>query len=128
MAALIEGLQAVTLHVTDIPRAREFYANVLGLEEETPQPHVPRAVFKIPGTSTKLLIHVQGGTEGGREPGTVSGIFFHCPDPLAACVQIQRHGGRIVGEPWTMKRGESKVVRAVIADPDGNEMILSSEL
>jgi predicted enzyme related to lactoylglutathione lyase len=63
---------------------------------------------------------------GGRNPGTASGILFHCPDPLAACANILRKGGTVVDEPWTMHRGTEKVIRAVIADPDGNEMILSS--
>ncbi|MCI4340057.1 MAG: VOC family protein [Thermoplasmata archaeon] len=128
MPNIIEGLQAVTVHVRDLAKAREFYAKVLGLVEEEPIPTVPRATFVLPGTTTRLMMHVQGPGEGGRAPGTVSGLQFQCHDPLAACAAIQRLGGRIVDEPWTMKRGTTKIVRAVIADPDGNEFILSSEL
>jgi predicted enzyme related to lactoylglutathione lyase len=128
MPRVIEGLQAVTVHVTDLRRAREFYSRVLGLEEERPLPNVPRAVFKIPGSSTRLLMHVQSGDEGGRAPGTVSGILFHCSDPVAATVVVKENGGSIVDEPWTMHRGESAIVRVVVADPDGNEFILSSAL
>lgn len=128
MPRVIEGLQAVTVHVTDLPRAREFYSRVLGLEEEPPHPNLRRAVFKIPGTPTRLLMHVQTGTEGGRKPGTVSGILFHCSDPVAATVVVKENGGSIVDEPWTMHRGEVEIVRVVVADPDGNEFILSSSL
>jgi len=128
MPRVIEGLQAVTVHVTDLRRARGFYSRVLGLEEERPTPNVPRAVFKIPGTTTRLLMHVQGKGEGGRPPGTVSGILFHCTDPVAATTVVKENGGSIVDEPWTMHRGEVTVVRVVVADPDGNEFILSSAL
>jgi predicted enzyme related to lactoylglutathione lyase len=128
MSAIVEGLQAVTVHVTDLAKAREFYAKVLGLEEEASTPNVPRVVFKIPGTPTRLSMHVQGGTEGGREPGTVSGILFHSADPVAAVAAIRNHGGKVVDEPWTIQRGGVTIVRAVIADPDGNEIILSSAL
>lgn len=128
MAPIIEGLQAVTVHVTDLEKARAFYSKVLLLEEERPIPNIPRAVYKLHGTPTRFLIHVQVGDEGGREPGTVSGLQFYCPDPVAACALIKKNGGTVVDEPWSMQRGHSTVVRAVIADPDGNEFILSSGL
>lgn len=128
MPTIIEGLQAVTVHVRDIQRSRNFYSDVLGLEEETPVPNVPRAVFKIPGNSTRLMMHVTTEEEGGREPGTVTGIQFHCADPVAACEAIKQKGGMIADAPWTMQRGKVTIVRAVIADPDGNEFILSSAL
>jgi predicted enzyme related to lactoylglutathione lyase len=127
MSRVVEGLQAVTVHVTDLARARTFYANVLGLDEDPQPPDSPRVVFRIPGSETRLSMHIQGRGEGGRRPGTVSGLLFQCRDPLAACAEVLRKGGKIVNEPWTMHRGARKVVRAVIADPDGNEMILSSE-
>ena len=126
MSHIIQGLQAVTVHVTDLAKARAFYLDILGMEEEGQPPHSPRVVFKIPGSETRLSMHVQGPDEHGREPGTVSGLLFQCSDPIAACAEVVRKGGRLVNEPWSMHRGATKVVRAVIADPDGNEMILSS--
>jgi predicted enzyme related to lactoylglutathione lyase len=128
MAPIIEGLQAVTVHVTDLEKAREFYSKVLLLEEERSIPNIPRLLYKLHGTPTRLLMHVTTPDEGGRPPGTVSGIQFYCPDPTAACALIKKNGGTIVDEPWSMQRGHSTVVRAVIADPDGNEFILSSGL
>jgi predicted enzyme related to lactoylglutathione lyase len=128
MAAVIEGLQAVTVHVTDLGKAREFYSKVLGLEEDRSSPSVPRAVFKIPGSAARLSMHVTTPDEGGRAPGTVSGILFQCTDPVAACEAIKRAGGMVTTEPWTIKRDYGTIVRAVIADPDGNEFLLSSGL
>jgi hypothetical protein len=59
MPSVIEGLQAVTVHVTDPQRARNFHPGVLGLEEEGPNPKIPRVVFRIPGSPTRLLLHVR---------------------------------------------------------------------
>jgi predicted enzyme related to lactoylglutathione lyase len=128
MTPVIEGLQAVTVHVTDLERARAFYSKVLGLEEDGPVPNAPRVVFKLPGTPTRLVMHIQGPDEGGREPGTVSGILFHCADPVAACAAIRQKGGTVSNEPWTTQRGGATIVRAVIADPDGNQFLLSSSV
>jgi predicted enzyme related to lactoylglutathione lyase len=128
MGTVVEGLQAVTVHVTDLQRAREFYSKVLHLEEDVPVPNAPRVVFKIPGTSTRLLMHIQGPDEGGRAPGTVSGILFQCADPVAACAAVHERGGSVVNEPWSIQRGGATIVRAVVADPDGNEFLLSSSV
>ncbi len=128
MAPVIRGLRAMTLHATDIQKSRGFYSKVLGLKEEGPTPTIPRVVFKIPGVASRLSMHVTDSQEGGCEPGTVSGIQFDCADPEAASTAIKRRGGTVVDEPWTMVRGQAKISRAVIADPDGNEFILSSAL
>jgi predicted enzyme related to lactoylglutathione lyase len=73
-------------------------------------------------------MHVTTPDEGGRESGTVSGILFHCPDPVAAYAAIQKKGGTIADEPRSMQRGQTTIIRAVIAHPDGNQFILSSRL
>ncbi len=124
MTDVIEGLEAVTLHVTDVPRARTFYRDVLGLTEILYDERSPRAVYALPGTTVQLRMHVQAPGEGGREPGTVSGIVFSHHDPVAACAEIRRRGGTIVGEPETVDLPGVRVTRAVIADPDGNEFVL----
>jgi catechol 2,3-dioxygenase-like lactoylglutathione lyase family enzyme len=51
MSPIIEGSQAVTVRVADLEKARGFYSDVLGLEEDVALPNVPRAAFKIPGTN-----------------------------------------------------------------------------
>ena len=124
MVEVVEGLQAVTVHVRDLEKARRFYTEVLGLHELGTPGAAPRAAFALPGTSTQLTMHVQAEGEGGREPGTVSGIVFAHQDPAAAIEEIRRRGGRIVDEVATLQRPFGTVTLGVFADPDGNEFIV----
>jgi predicted enzyme related to lactoylglutathione lyase len=122
----IEGMGAVTVHVSDIQVARKFYREVLGLNEAGFSEQSGRAVYTFPGTPTVLAMHVQRPGEGGRDPGTVSGIVFHHHDPRAAVEEIRRRGGSIVMEPVDVPGPGGTMVRAVIADPDGNEFLIST--
>jgi predicted enzyme related to lactoylglutathione lyase len=121
---VIQGLYAGSIHVTDIRRTREFYREVLGLDELSFDATTGRATFARPGTPAILRRHVQGPGEGGREPGTVSGIRFRHADPIAAWAEIQRRGGTVANEPRTLEAPSGRFVRGVVADPDGNEFII----
>jgi len=122
----VQGLHAITLHIRDPDAARRYYRDVLGLRELLFDEKAKRLVFALPGTSTLLSMHVQGPGEGGREPGTVTGVVFHHPDPVAACREIVRRGGTVTVEPTEVETALGSFVRAVIADPDGNEYLLSN--
>jgi predicted enzyme related to lactoylglutathione lyase len=126
MAANIEGLEAVTVHVRDIHKARKFYGEILGLPEVQFDGSVGRAVFGIPGTTVTLRMHVYDPAEGGREPGTVSGVVFYHHDPAAACAEIARRGGTVSDPPHQITPPGFTATLAVIADPDGNEFVLRS--
>lgn len=126
MADLITGLHSVTIHITDLEKARAFYRGVLGLKELMVDGKANRAVYALPGTTTLLTMHVQGPTEGGRDPGTVSGLVFRNPDPVAACAEIRRRGGTITVEPTLVESPIGSFYRGVFADPDGNEFIISN--
>jgi len=67
---------------------------------------------------------IMGEGEGGREPGTVTGIVFSHHDPVAACAEIRRRGGSIVDEPTTYRNPLGTVTLGVFADPDGNPFVL----
>ena len=126
MSGPIEGMEAVTVHVRDIHSARKFYGEVLGLAELQFDGKAGRAVFSIPGTSTTLRMHLYDPEEGGREPGTVSGVIFAHHDPVAACAEIQRRGGRVTDPPHEIHPPGFTATLSVIADPDGNEFVLRS--
>jgi predicted enzyme related to lactoylglutathione lyase len=124
MREVIETMEAVTVHVTDIERARKFYSQVLGLKEISFIPAASRAAFAIPGTATLLTMHIMGAGEGGREPGTVSGVIFSHHDPRSACEEIRNRGGSIVDEPATFETPMGTQTRGVFADPDGNQFVI----
>ena len=126
MSEAITGLHAVTIHIRDIRTARTFYRDVLGLTELKFDEKANRSVFALPGTSTLLTMHIQAPGEEGRDPGTVSGIVFRHPDPAAACAEIRRRGGTVTMEAKVIDSPGGKFARAVIADPDGNEFVLSN--
>jgi catechol 2,3-dioxygenase-like lactoylglutathione lyase family enzyme len=123
---VISGLHSITVHIRDPLAARTFYRDVLGLKELMFDDRASRLVFGLPGSSTLLTMHIQGPGEEGREPGTVTGVVFHHPDPVAACREIVRRGGVVTAEPKVIETSIGSFVRAVIADPDGNEFVLSN--
>jgi predicted enzyme related to lactoylglutathione lyase len=124
MPEVIEGMEAVSVHIRDIERARKFYSEVLGLKEVSFIAAASRAAFAIPGTTSLLTMHIQGEGEGGREPGTVTGIVFSHHDPKAACEEIRKRGGLIVNEPETFPSPLGMQTRGAFADPDGNEFVI----
>jgi catechol 2,3-dioxygenase-like lactoylglutathione lyase family enzyme len=126
MVQPIEGLSAITVHVRDVQAARKFYREVLGLHEAGFTEQTGRAVFTIPGTPIAFAMHVPRPGEGGREPGTVSGVVFHHHDPRAAIEEIRRRGGTITLEPTEVPGPGGTIVRAAFADPDGNEFLIST--
>lgn len=126
MAEVITGLHAATIHIRDIEKARLFYRDVLGLKELLFDEKANRAVFALPHSSTLLTMHVQGPNEEGRPAGTVSGLVFSHPEPTEACREIQRRGGTVTVAPTVVETAIGSFVRGVIADPDGNEFIVSN--
>lgn len=128
MTAMIEGVEAVTVHIRDIQKARQFYGEVLGLKELQYDGNVGRAVFALPGVGTTLRMHLYDPGEGGREPGTVTGVVFSHHDPVAACAEIVRRGGKVTDPPHKITPPGFTSTLAIIADPDGNEFVLRSPL
>jgi predicted enzyme related to lactoylglutathione lyase len=125
MSDVIESVGAVTVHVTDVKKARPFYKDVLGLKELDYDEKFQRARYALPGTSTILTIHRMGEGEGGRPPGTVTGIAFFHNDPFAAIAEVKRRGGTVTDEPQKVDRpGIVSYTLGVVADPDGNEFII----
>jgi predicted enzyme related to lactoylglutathione lyase len=126
MTDVVGTLGAVTVHVSDVARVRAFYRDALGLKELQYNEENQRAVYALPGVSTVLIAHRQGKDEGGRPPGTVTGILFWHPDPRAAVEQIRSHGGTVTDEVATVERPGTTFTVGCVADPDGNEFVIRS--
>ena len=126
MSDVITGLHSVTIHIRDPERSRAFYRDVLRLKELMFDDRAGRIVFALPESTTLLTMHVMRPDEGGREPGTVSGVVFRHPDPQAAVTEIARRGGTITLPATPFETSIGTFVRAVFADPDGNEFVISN--
>ncbi len=113
----------MTIHIRNIQTARAFYREVLGLQEIRFDEQAARCIFAVPGTPTVLSMHVMTQGEVGREPGTVSGLIFTHHNVPWACDEIRRRGGRIFQE--SIHVAATNQMGSVIADPDGNEFVLS---
>ena len=124
VATLIVAALNLEVAPAQIDPDAPLYGEGLGLKELQFDEKANRAVFAIPGTSVALRMHVQSPDEGGREPGTVSGVVFSHHDPKSTRERILKHGGSITVEPHTITPPGFTTTMLVFADPDGNEFVL----
>lgn len=113
----------MTMHVHDLKKVADFWG-ALGLEREDATDE--SVSFTLPG-SAPLTLHAwssQCATNGGRPPGTVSGLMLATRDTKAACDAVKMAGGAIVAPPFPGPGGGRW---AVAADPDGNEFMLCEQ-
>lgn len=116
----ITGTLAMTMHVHDLGKVSKFWEG-LGLERLHADADV--ASFAVPGSGPIMLHRWQSACQanGGRPPGTVSGIMLHVDDAQAATERAAKAGGKVVAPPFPAPTGGHW---AVVADPDGNEFMI----
>jgi len=122
---MIRGIQHCALVVSDLERSRDFYGDVLGLEEiGRPSMFAFAGAWFRAGTDEVHLI-VESDTTmraGASAPSNAlgSGLVTHLAievDDLAAMLErIAEHGVAVGGGP--MPRGDG-VDQAFLEDPDG---------
>lgn len=103
--------------VTDVERARAFYAAVLGRElavqEGGPNPMVPLTGMDDEAVSG----HLYPGTPAAMGAGAT--IHLAAPDGLAAAAaKVREAGGQVLSEPIQIPVGAFFYA----ADPDGNSI------
>ncbi|HEV8359159.1 MAG TPA: VOC family protein [Candidatus Thermoplasmatota archaeon] len=126
MTTPITGLMQAGVHVNDIRRARDFYGKTLGLRETHYMDNIKEAYFEIPGSPVPLAVHqynVGCDKMGGRPPGTVSGMVFTVSNVEQAVDDLKKKGVTITDMPF---KGPTGGMLATIADPDGNEYLLTT--
>lgn len=101
--------------VTDMARARAFYAGVLGLTE-TARWGDEWVEFDV-GTSTLALSTVMQDAQPGARGGAVA---LETPDFDTAVEHLKSHGTRFALEP--VDTGVCRFARFL--DPDGNHLVL----
>jgi predicted enzyme related to lactoylglutathione lyase len=112
------GVDFVSYTVTDMARSQAFYRDVLGLEATSPwggpgTSYMPFAELEAGGTAISLT-----QLPGGPHP---NGIIALAVEDVAAAVEELRGKGVEI----EMERIETPdCFMAVIADPDGNKLLL----
>jgi predicted enzyme related to lactoylglutathione lyase len=100
--------------VTDMPRARAFYEQTLGLPPSSNGPQSPWVEFDLPGGGCLAITNVTPEKPGG---GTIA---FEVDDLGATVADLKAKGVAFAAEGI-----ESPVCHmAIVKDPDGNAIIL----
>ena len=109
-----ESFNHVTVNITDLAKAKAFYAGLLGLEEiERPESFdFPGAWYRI-GT---VLIHLVGRAQ--RDPETTAHFCLWAGDVRGAAKTVEAAGFEV---KWD-KRKIAGIDRFFTRDPDGNRI------
>jgi glyoxylase I family protein len=109
----------VAVIVTDLDRARRFYADVLRLRE-VPRPEsfdFPGAWFQVGPDAVGQVIHLLGHPE--PDPRGRRHFCLWVEDVHAAAGHVERSGGQVL---WDRKYKIRGIDRFFTADPDGNRI------
>jgi predicted enzyme related to lactoylglutathione lyase len=117
---LFKGINVVSISVTDLDRAREFYSNVLGLG--APEYDLPEAGWIEFKTGTPYGNIAVTRAESGWEPSTGTTIVFNTADCYATCAELRARGVRC-DEPVVFP---GYVTFCSFYDPFGNRLQMCS--
>ena len=126
-------LEVVTIPVSDLDRARDFYAEQLGFNVDIDhQVSDDMRFLQLTPPGSGCSIHLGPGTER-LKPGSLEGLFLVVSDVTAARDQLVKQGvdvGEILvfdaGEYRPARDGESLDLVGVVffSDPDGNRWMV----
>jgi predicted enzyme related to lactoylglutathione lyase len=103
--------------VKDMPRARAFYENVLGLGQGSGGASSPWVEFDLPGGGCLAITTVTPNEPSASAGGTIAFEVDHLPATIA---ELKSRDVKFLAEGI-----ESPVCRmAIISDPDGNAIVL----
>ena len=126
-------LEVVTIPVTDLDRAKDFYVDKLGFNSDidhTISDEIRLVQLTAPGSACSIHLGQNGG---GMTPGSLRGLFLVVSDLRAARDQLADRGVE-VGEPQIFEEGSYRPARegenldlvgcVFFSDPDGNAWTL----
>src|SRR5215203_2855973 len=122
-------IEVVTVPVSDVDRARDFYAEKVGFNVDIDY-RISEEIHLVQLTPPGSACSIHLGTPGmGMEPGSISGVFLVVPDVVAARAELAERGVE-VGEVQVFdedayrpaREGESldNVGCMFFSDPDDN--------
>ncbi len=110
MGALLK-IDSVMFFVTDLEKAAEFYADVLGLRRVWTDEKRGMIGFVFQESNSEIVIHNDSSLPNPS-------FSFLVRNVKAFRDEYRAKGGTVVREPFDVRCGKY----AVIADPDGNEL------
>ena len=118
----LRGMATISFFAADIPAARDWYTELLGLEPyfQRPDAQNPAYIeFRIGDYQHELgIIDAKYAPKGGAAGQGGAILYWHVDDIAAAFERVKAMGATEY-EPIT-KRGESGFVTASVVDPFGN--------
>ena len=120
---MITQLKFVGIPTRDQAQALKFYTGKLGFEVSTDQPFNDKQRWielRIANSATRVVLFTPEGHED--RIGTFFNGSFACDDVQATYRQLSARGVEFVSPPQKQPWGEF----AIIKDPDGNQLLLSS--
>ena len=123
-------LELVPIPVSDVDRARAFYTEKMGFEEDLD--HSTGEEFRVvqltpPGSACSIAI---GTRIVATSPGSVQGLQLVVPDIDAARAELLERGAEVSevqhfdGSAWRPGGGGDWNSFAFFSDPDGNGWVL----
>ena len=126
MRPAVTSLHHVSISVTDLERAREFYGSVLGLPEcERPPFDFPGAWYELGDRQLHLIVHAPTRTLRGTteiEPRDAH-FALRVDDYDAMLEHLRAHGVDVVASPQNV----TPWAQMYVTDPDGNVVELNTE-
>ena len=121
---MIEGVQVVSVPVSDQDRARDFYTHTLGFELRTENTFAEgmRWIEVAPKGSTTSLTLVTRWFEDDMPPGSLQGLVFAVDDVHATYEELLGKGVPFDFGPREMPGG----LQAVFRDPDSNGFVIAA--
>jgi catechol 2,3-dioxygenase-like lactoylglutathione lyase family enzyme len=117
MAPLITGTDFVAISTRDAEQARDFYANVLGLEQGKQWGSMPTYEFE---TGNLTIAVMQSEAFGLEFHANTHPLEFHVDDFDTAYAELESRGVEFRGD--TIDSGVCK--QAFFNDPDGNMLAI----
>ncbi len=118
-AALIDGVDFITLPTEDFERAIEFYGTTLGLEESIRYGSMPGVEFE---TGSLTIAIMESEAFGMRFAPHSHPVALHVADVAEARAELESRGIEFLAE--TLDSGVCHM--AHFRDPDGNVLMLHS--
>ena len=112
---VVEHVDFVSLLTQDIPRAKQFYGEVLGLEIETEGSDDME--FRLGQVTLDIF---NPASQGQPFAPSLGGVALRVPDVAAARAMLEAKGVQFEGE--TIDTGVCHM--AFFHDPDGNQLML----